>query len=84
MVKKSSVHFVGMAGLHGCLPQYTTCHKSYLATVSDLAEVHELSKARRRELRRDGYLELNLHRDGNEYIEIVKCSCASPEIHEEV
>ena len=35
-----------------------------------IAQIHELGRDRKR----DGYLELNLRRDGNEYAEITPCS----------
>ena len=40
-----------------------------------------VSCRRTADLRRDGYLELNLHRDGNEYAEITECECDAPEQH---
>ena len=49
--------------------------------VDYLAETHELGKRRRRQLKRDHYLELDLHRDGNEYCEIQECDCDTPEVH---
>jgi hypothetical protein len=51
------------------------------AAVDSMAIIHELGQRRRRALSRDGYLELNIHRDGNEYIEIVECDCNDAESH---
>jgi hypothetical protein len=82
MNKNGKRHFVGMAGMHGCLPNYLTWNTSYNLVADDLASVHELSSRLRRELRRDAYLELNLHKFGNEYCEIVECSCNNPQEHE--
>lgn len=76
-------HFIVMAGLHGCLPQYCGVCDTYAGAVEDLAQLHELGERRRRALRRDGTLELNLHKDGNEYCEIINCTCATPEVHED-
>ena len=70
-----------MAGLHGCLPNVCYSHDSYNEAVDDMASMHELGRDRKRKLKRCGYLELNCRRDGNEYIEIVSCSCDNPENH---
>ena len=74
-------HYIGMAGLHGCLPQYCEVYDTYEEAAEGLAFLHELGRDRIRRLRMDGYLELNLHRDGNEYCEITECECSTPEIH---
>ena len=78
---KKNVHYVGMAGLHGCLPNYCNSYDSYQDAVEDLASLHELGKGRKGQLKKNGYLELNLHRDGNEYCEIEECNCEDPECH---
>jgi hypothetical protein len=59
------------------------CRKLARRTAEGLASIHELGRDRRRELARDGYIELNLHRDGNEYAEIVECDCDDPEQHDD-
>jgi len=82
MEKKT--HFIGMAGLHGCLPQTCSTYDNYIDAVEGLACIHELGKNRTRQLKRDGYLELNLHRDGNEYCEIEECYCDNPEQHNDI
>ena len=74
-------HWIGMAGLHGCMPATCGSYDAYDDACEALADIHDLGSRRRRELRRDGYLELNLHRDGNEYIEITECNCTLPENH---
>ncbi len=74
-------HYIAMAGLPGCLSQYCATHDTYQAAVDDLAQVHELGRSRKAQLKRDGSLELNLYRDGNEYCEIIKCDCADPSVH---
>jgi hypothetical protein len=76
-----SKHFVAMAGLHGCLPNYCECYDTFAAAVEGLASLHELGQKRRRELRITGSLELNCHRDGNEYCEIVECTCPRHSSH---
>jgi hypothetical protein len=75
----SKKHYHAMAGLHGCMPNYSSTHDCYALAVDDLADVHELGKRRTKELYEQGYLELNLHRDGNEYCEIVECDEAGCE-----
>lgn len=77
----SKTHFVGMAGLHGCIPQTCEVYETKANAAEGLAQVHDLGKRRTAELRRNGYLELNLHRDGNEYAEIMECNCSEPDIH---
>ena len=74
-------HYIGMAGLHGCLLQYCEVYDTYEEAVNGLSFIHELGRDRRRRLRKDGYLEMNIHRDGNEYCEIAECDCDTPEIH---
>ena len=81
MCAKLNCHFIGMAGLHGYLPQTCDVYDHYQDAVDSLASLHELGKTRTRLLKRDGYIELNLGRDGNEYIEISECDCNEPWIH---
>jgi hypothetical protein len=75
------MHFIAMAGLHGCLPNYCEVFPDRAAAIESLADLHELGKRRTSELRQTGYLTLSLHRDGNEYAEIVECACPTPWIH---
>ncbi len=77
----NKVHYIGMAGLHGCMPQTCDVYESQEAAAESLASIHDLGKRRTRELKRDGYIELNLRRDGNEYAEITSCTCDEPETH---
>ncbi len=78
---KGKRHYIAMAGLHGYLPNYCASHETYDDAVEDLATTHDLGQRRRRELKREGYLELNLKRDGNEYAEISECDCSDPACH---
>lgn len=75
-------HWVAMAGLHGCLPQFCSCYSTYDGAVEALAQVHELGQRRMQLLKRQQYLELNLQRDGNAYAEIVACDCVYPSQHD--
>ena len=74
-------HYIACAGLLGYMTNYCQYHESYDNAVEDLVVLHELGKNRARELKRDGYLELNLQRDGNEYCEVIECECDNPEEH---
>jgi len=74
MDRSAASHYLALAGLHGCMCQYSSA-------VDDLAQLHDLGRDRKRKLKRTGYLELNLHRDGNEYCEITECDCDDPEVH---
>lgn len=78
---ESKTHYIAMAGLHGCLPQTSESYDNYDDAVESMASLHELGRNRTRQLKKDGYIELNLHRDGNEYAEIVECDCNDPESH---
>jgi hypothetical protein len=67
-------HYHYGAGLHGCLFQdgpYTAA--SYKEAIDSLVSLYELDTDREEALRDDSYLELNLERDGNEYMEILPC-----------
>ena len=77
-----ATHYIGMAGLHGCIPQTCNVYDSQADATESLASIHELGKKRAAALRRDGYIELNLGRDGNEYAEIEECDCETPSDHE--
>jgi len=46
-----------------------------------LVQLHELDRNHELDLIRDGYTELNLKDHGNEYAEIIKCDCDSPNDH---
>ena len=74
-------HYIGMAGLHGSLPQFCSSYDRKDDAVSDLASLHELGRTRTSQLKKHLYLELNLRRDGNEYCEITECDCSNPEDH---
>ena len=76
-----ATHFIAVAGLHGYLPNFHATCDTYTNAMKVLADLHELGYGRLRKLKRDGYIELNLRRDGNEYCEIVECNCNNPECH---
>lgn len=68
-------HWVGMAGLHGYMPNYITVGRTRGQCAEDLGQIHELSGRKIKQMRRDNYLELDLYTHGNEYCEIVECDC---------
>ena len=70
--------FTAMAGLYGCLPNYVEECDSFQEAVDTLSDLHELGQRRRAALKASGFISLSLHRDGNEYAEIVK---GEPECH---
>lgn len=70
MTNHSDTGYVAMAGLHGCMPAICDWYQEYDDAVDALVYAHELGKHRRSILHRDGYLELSIARDGNEYCEI--------------
>ena len=75
-------HYIAMAGLHGCMPNFCTSCNTFNDAVEVLADLHELGKTRKKRLHADHCIELNLKRDGNEYAEINSCICSTPEEHE--
>ena len=75
------MHYIGMAGLHGCMPQTCGAYDTAEAAAESLGDTHDLGRKRRAELWRDWSIELNLKRDGNEYAEISECDCDDPESH---
>ena len=76
-------HYIGMAGLHGCLPNYCQGFASYDIAVGALAQMYELGHKRTRQLWLSPYVELDPGRDGNEYAEIETCDCPEPWVHSE-
>lgn len=74
-------HWVGMAGLHGCLPNFCDVFQTRGAAAQCLGQIHELSGRAIAKLRRDQYFELDLYEHGNEYCEITECNCNDPGVH---
>ena len=64
--------YYGMAGLKGCYPNFCEEFDSVGDAVDCLAQIHELGRRRKATLRKELYLDLDIHRDGNEYCEIVE------------
>lgn len=78
------IHYIAMAGLHGYLPQFCCSCETHEDAIDTLVDLHELSKLARRQLALNDYLEMNLHRQGNEYCEITECHCDNPEQHNDL
>lgn len=76
-------HWIGMAGLSGCMPNYCGVYDTKCDAARSLATMHEEARGTFKRLMRDGYAALDLARDGNEYAEMIDCSCTTPEVHEE-
>ena len=76
-------HYIAMAGMHGYLPNSCDVYDTARDAAESLADLHDLGRNRRRELVRNGYIELNLQRDGNEYAEVSSCDCTEPWVHSE-
>jgi len=74
-------HYVVTAGLCGYLPNYLGSCESYDDAVNDLADLHEMTDEQIAELREFGYVDLDLHEQGNEYAEITSCDCDNPDDH---
>ncbi len=55
------MHFIAMAGLHGCIPNHCEVFPSFPEAVGDLAELHNLGPRRRAQLWQARYLELEPH-----------------------
>ena len=77
----SKKHYIGMAGLCGYLPNYCHSYDRLSDAIDSLCNLHDNPRGMKSELRRNWYVDLDIHRDGNEYAEIIECNCNQPEIH---
>ena len=79
----SNRHYHYGAGLHGYLyqdgPHYADTYRN---AVRSLVDMYELDPKSARDLAQNGYLELDMERDGNEYCEITDCEGDCPEDEE--
>ena len=80
----SNPHYIAMAGLKGYLPNVCQSFEDRLSAVTFLHDIHNLPYRKITELKREGYIDLDLHRYGNEYCEITECDCDNPEIHNDM
>lgn len=84
-VTKMTTHFIAMAGLRGCLPEYCDVFENEEVAAESLLFIHEVSPdgAERSLLIGLGILYLDLKTHGNEYLQITDCSCGEPWIHQD-
>ena len=75
-----SRHFIGMAGMHGCLPSFCEVYPTISDASHSLAELHEIPDHLRFQLLLDRYLDLP-RGAGNDYVSIEQCDCDTPEVH---
>jgi hypothetical protein len=73
-------HYIGMAGISGCLPSTCDVYETRTAAARELATIHDRGKNWAKRLARDRYADLRPE-EGNEYAEIVECDCDTPEVH---
>ena len=66
-------HYHAMNGERGCLPDNNMFCETFEAAVDSLADLFELGRRRKAELKRNWYLELDPRRDGAAYCEITEC-----------
>ena len=62
--------YSAIAGLKGYMPNLIEIFDNYDLAVEFLAEVHEMTEDQALILEEDGYIDLDLHMQGNEYCEI--------------
>ncbi len=67
-----TILYVSMAGMKGCIPNWIQEHSTREDAEQSIISLHRLGWKRKRVLKKNGYIELNLKRDGNEYAEIVE------------
>lgn len=75
------VHYVAMAGLHGCLPDYCQSFDNRGNCVDYLADWLDLDNIVKREFELTGYTDLSLLNHGVQYAEIIECDCDDPSVH---
>lgn len=74
------MHYIALSGQPGCLPDHCEVFETRREAVDDLADLFELSRRRKRELRQVGHLWLRPN-EGAAYCEIFPCPCSSPHLH---
>lgn len=84
-VAKGRTHYIAMGGLSGCLPQFCEVFWDRSDAVEYACEIHDLGPYSkfRKELKRNGFVYLDVHKHGNEYMEVVECNCCEPWVHSE-
>lgn len=80
-------HYIGMAGLHGCLPSTCSSYDTIGQAAESLGDIHSTDTGRHgstwvaNQLRRYHYVELSMSLHGNDYASIDVCHCANPDDH---
>ena len=76
------LHYIGMAGMTGCIPNYCQSHTHREHAIDDLVGMHDLEPfgEEHDNLVRDGFTLLP-NDAGNEYCEVMACDCDTPEVH---
>lgn len=79
---KTKTHYIAMAGIGGCLPNFCEVYETEKQAVEGLDALCELSRQQKRELRLYGLTDLT-KAQGNEYAEVVECDCNEPGGHQD-
>jgi hypothetical protein len=78
-------HYVVMAGLRGYMPSCCYSVDTIKEGASIMAQIHGLSENYvYNQLVGDWFMDLDLHKHGNEYISIDLCECEDPSIHNDL
>ena len=81
-------HFIAMAGMRGCLPNYCDVYPDRESAIDSLATIHDMgdmegSNECVENLEEYGFTDLDIHIHGNEYAEVIECNCPDPQEHSE-
>jgi len=76
-------HYIAIAGPYGCLPNHCQGHRSRGEAILSLIDLHDLPERGTKsiQLKVDGYTDLDLATQGNEYAEVTECTCDEPWVH---
>lgn len=80
-------HYVGMAGIHGCMPSTCGAYDTIGQAASSLGDLHSTDDGKHgstwvtNQLIRHHYVELSMRRHGNDYASIDVCRCDTPNDH---
>jgi hypothetical protein len=74
-------HWIAMAGIRGCIPNLCASCDTKTQAIEFLCEVHDNARGLKSDLQKYQYSE---HCPGNEYCEIVECTCNDPAVHNDL
>jgi len=80
--KKTLIHYIGMNGTSGCMPDSCNAYETKRAAVESLTDLLELTTRQARELSRDGLVYCKPGQ-GADYAEVSECTCSEPWVHSE-